>query len=134
MPRLSKFAARWWPTALTTGAVLWLTLASKPVPDMDVPLFEGADKVVHAVMMFGLTSVALFDLRRGGTRLGIKAVLLTALCVAVFSALDEWAQGAMDAGRSADSLDFAADCLGIMMATYLAPLLIDRIMRKWRRK
>lgn len=134
MPRFSRFAARWWPTAVTLAAVLWLTLAPKPVPDMEMPMFPGADKIVHMLMMFGLTSVALFDIRRGEGRLGVRAVIVTALCVVVFSALDEWAQGVMGAGRSADILDFAADCLGIMMAAYLSPLIIGRIMRHCRRK
>ena len=28
-------------------AVLYLTLVPRPLPDMDIPLFPGADKVVH---------------------------------------------------------------------------------------
>ena len=35
-------------------AVLYLTLVPRPLPDMDIPLFPGADKVVHAIMMMGV--------------------------------------------------------------------------------
>lgn len=132
------FVYRWWPTALTLCAVLWLTLAPDPVPDTDVPLFPGVDKLVHAIMMGGLTGAVLFDWQRAEpgkeSRLSWRTVLVVALVMLVFSAVDEWAQGAMALGRSTDPLDFAADAAGIAVASLAAPPLIGRIFRKGRRK
>ena len=48
---------------VTLAAVLWLTLAPQPLPDLDVPPFDGLDKVMHAVMMGGLAGAFMFDWR-----------------------------------------------------------------------
>lgn len=54
-------------TAIVTAAVLYLTLVPKPLPDNDIEWFEGADKVVHAIMMLGITgSLGLDYMRRYG--------------------------------------------------------------------
>lgn len=123
---------RWWPTAVTLGAVLWLTLAPDPVPDTGLPLFPGIDKVVHAVMMGGLTAALLFDWKRAESRrhqrLTWRPVCVVAAVMLVFSAVDEWAQGAMGLGRSTDILDFGADCTGIALASLAAPPVLNRII------
>lgn len=125
------FVHKWWPTVVTLAAVLWLTLAPDPMPDTGIPLFPGADKVVHALMMGGLTSVILFDLKRlrRHERLSGRNVVWTAVAMVAFSALDEWAQGAMAMGRSADILDLAADCTGILLASLAVPPLLERVVR-----
>ena len=61
-----KILRRYWPSMVTLAAVLWLTLAPQPLPDLDVPPFDGLDKVMHAVMMGGLAGAFMFDWRRGG--------------------------------------------------------------------
>ncbi len=48
-------------TAVVVLAILWLTLAPKPLPDSDVHWFEGADKVVHGCMFGGLFFVMGLD-------------------------------------------------------------------------
>ena len=55
---------RIWPgvlTAVVAGAILWLTLAPQPLPEADIPVFEGADKVVHGLMFGGLVFAMVFD-------------------------------------------------------------------------
>lgn len=134
------FLSRYWPSALTLATVLWLTLAPQPLPDLDVPSFEGLDKVVHAVMMGGLTGAFMFDRRRCGRwnlrknntgsqrELTPGAVFVISLCVAVFSAADEWAQGALDMGRTSDIYDWIADMVGIIMAALTAPAAITALL------
>lgn len=103
----------WLLTVLTVGAVLWLTLAPQPLPDNDIPLFPGADKLVHAAMFGGVTLVLWADWRM--TRHRPLAVWQTALCAVIAIALGgaiEIAQGTMNLGRSADFADFVADTIG----------------------
>lgn len=63
MIRAQKFCKEWWPTALTLSAVLYATLWPDPVGASEVMLFPGADKLIHAIMMGGLASAVLFDMR-----------------------------------------------------------------------
>lgn len=119
MKRSLLTAAVWWPTALVAGGILWLTLAPHPVGEVRVELFAGADKLVHALMMALLTAAALFDRWRGPGRrrpLRRRSVAVVLLAVALFSAVDEWAQGAMGLGRTADPADLLADFAGILLA------------------
>lgn len=110
----------WWPTALVTCAVLWLTLAPHPLPDeADVPLFEHADKVVHALMMGGLAATAMFDVWRRTRSITKKQILMTGIIVAIFSCADEWAQSLT--GRSTDPLDALADLTGVVIACAIFP-------------
>lgn len=73
----------------------------------------------------------LFDLKRlrRHERLLRRNVVWTAVSMVAFSALDEWAQGAMAMGRSTDILDFAADCTGILLASLAVPPLLERVVR-----
>jgi hypothetical protein len=63
---MRKFLLKIYPglfTALVVLAILWLTLAPHPLPSDDIPMFEGADKVVHALMFGGLVFALTFDRR-----------------------------------------------------------------------
>ncbi len=135
-----KILHRYWPSMVTLAAVLWLTLAPQPLPDLDVPPFDGLDKVMHAIMMGGLAGAFMFDWRRGGRwnlrknntgsqrELTPGAVFVISLCVAVFSAADEWAQGALGMGRTSDVYDLIADIVGIVVAALTAPAAINALL------
>ena len=116
---------RWWPTALVAAAILWLTLAPHPVPETQIELFEGADKVVHAIMFFALAFALIFDLWIGKRKVSLITCLYAALAVTAFAAVDEWAQGAMGLGRTSDLLDFFADCSGILLALLFASIIFS---------
>lgn len=121
MPRLAC-------SSLTVALILWLTLAPRPVGEMDVPLFPGADKLVHAVMFGFLTWMLYIDL--GKTRHRVPSATATLLCAAVsaiFGALTELLQRIMEAGRSMEGADLAADALGAAMVCAAILTLRDRL-------
>jgi len=129
-------------TAVVMAAILWLTLAPHPLPENDLPLFPGADKLVHACMFGGLYFIMALDAvtwrvaharkRRahsGGpeTETGISTVLpvkmsvLFALAAILTGGAIELAQGAMGLGRGCDLFDFLADAAGVLLAVWLTP-------------
>lgn len=122
----------WWPTALTLAAVLWLTLAQNPTPDIEMPmLFPHVDKVVHAIMMGGLCGAAIFDYKRVSRPprpVSRRFMVWLAVAMIVFSAADELAQSAMGVGRAGDVLDFGADLAGVAFAMLAAPTVCNALL------
>lgn len=121
---IRRFLINYSPTIVVLLAVLWLTLAPHPVPEPRFQLFEGADKVVHAIMMGGLAITLMYDYSRQGgwkpRKIATKPIIIMSLSVAVFAAIDEWAQGAMGLGRTTDIYDLYADFAGIILAAVAA--------------
>lgn len=116
---------KWTLTTLTTAAILWLTLAPHPLPEVDMPLFPHADKVVHALMMGGLLWSWALDIMRCH-RAWIRPphrLLQATIAVILFGGAIELAQLAMHAGRGAEWLDFAADAAGAVVAMLTLRLL-----------
>ena len=95
-------------------AICWLTLAPHPLGDNDLPLFPGADKIVHGIMFGGFTLCMIVDsYRRIGWPAGIRKVDFFAPIIAsTFGIITEILQQSMDAGRSGDIWDFISDTLG----------------------
>lgn len=117
-------------TILTFAAILWLTLAPHPLgeEEIPIPLFPGADKVVHAAMFGGLTLVYLWEYRRHRRREPSRRRIWTAALVStLLGALIEVAQHVMAIGRGFDLLDIAADAGGAILAAILWILLSSRI-------
>lgn len=109
-------------------AICWLTLAPEPTGKVHIELFEGADKVIHACMMGGLTAAILFDLWRRERHLpGKREICRVAIGVTLFSMLDEWAQSAMGMGRTADLYDLLADLTGMAIALLVTPPLLRKL-------
>ena len=113
-------APAWMLTAVITAAILWLTLARTPLPETDLPIFPGADKVVHAIM-FGSLAIAIWldwhaTIRRALTPWQNAACALISI---LLGGAIEIAQGAMANGRSADIWDFVADSIGAILAILL---------------
>lgn len=109
----------WIFSIIVVLAILYLTLVPKPLPDIDIPLFPGADKVVHAIMMMGMMWCIGFDLMRHkslSTAVVPKArIVIALLCTIVFGGAIEMIQGAMGIGRGEDIYDFLADVIGALM-------------------
>lgn len=127
---LRKAISYWWPSLVVLFIVLWLTLAPHPVPETDLPLFPGADKLVHLLMMGGLTSVAQYDASREGKKwpreLTRKAILRILIAMLIFCAADEYAQSAMHFGRTTDIHDLVADWVGVLIASFITPIILRR--------
>lgn len=104
----------WCLSILCLIAILWLTLAPKPLGDIDPPLFEGADKVVHAIMFGGLTAMLILDRVRRNHWQPVTSLFAwrAAAASALLGALIEVAQHLMGLGRGFDRLDIYADLLG----------------------
>lgn len=122
--------ARFWPSALVVVFILYATLSSDPTGDVELMLFPHADKLVHAIMFGGLTGAVAFDLRRSGHALTRRLMLAVAAGVAVFGALDEFAQALLTEVRSGDEFDWLADLAGIAVAYFTAPPAINRVLSK----
>lgn len=118
-------------TLLVLCLLFWLTLAPHPLPENDLPVFPGADKLVHALMFGGVYFIMMFDwvgIRRAR---GVKtpaagtwaALAIGVVCVALGGGI-ELMQEAMALGRGCEWWDFVADCAGVIVAAFVSPAVI----------
>lgn len=120
---------------VVVAAILWLTLAPHPLPDSSVPMFEHADKIVHALMFGGLVFALLFDqelyVRRhrgrgaGSHRRNFRFLLISVVSSAVFGAVIELLQGWMGMGRGCELWDFIADFAGSLLSAVISPYVVS---------
>ncbi len=120
-------------TVTVTAAILYLTLVPHPLPDNDFQLFPGADKVVHGIMMAGLLWAATLDRARYCARHKNsnppKAPLTLYLVATIlFGGVIELLQLVMNVGRGAEWPDFAADCIGALVAYIISRLLWNKLV------
>ena len=115
---------RFLTSAVVTAGVLYLTLAPRPLGSVRIPLFEGADKVVHFMMFFAMAFAYHFDFRRGKKPVD-EARLMGWIFVSLsaFGGLIELAQWKMRMGRSGDWYDLLADIAGAVYGIILAWLI-----------
>ena len=120
LDRLPRFLT----SAVVTAGVLYLTLAPRPFGSVRIPLFEGADKVVHFMMFFAMAFAYHFDFRRGKKPVD-EARLMGWIFVSLsaFGGLIELAQWKMRMGRSGDWYDLLADIAGAVYGIILAWLI-----------
>lgn len=115
---------RFLTSAVVTAGELYLTLAPRPFGSVRIPLFEGADKVVHFMMFFAMAFAYHFDFRRGKKSVD-EARLMGWIFVSLsaFGGLIELAQWKMRMGRSGDWYDLLADIAGAVYGIILAWLI-----------
>lgn len=115
---------RFLTSAVVTAGVLYLTLAPRPFGSVRIPLFEGADKVVHFMMFLAMAFAYHFDFRRGKKPVD-EARLMGWIFVSLsaFGGLIELAQWKMRMGRSGDWYDLFADIAGAVYGIILAWLI-----------
>ena len=108
-------------TAITTIAILWLTLAPKPLGDDPPSLFPGADKIVHAIMFGGFAAMLLLDWQRKHQwrNVSVKRALISACLASAFGILIEIAQFYMGLGRGFEFFDILADIAGAWFFSYI---------------
>lgn len=97
-------------------AICWLTLAPKPLGDNDIPLFPGADKIVHAIMFGGFTFCIILDWCRRRNWQSypntIKICMIAPVLPCLLGVATEILQNSMNLGRSGDEWDLVADFAG----------------------
>lgn len=115
---------RFLTSAVVTAGVLYLTLAPRPFGSVRIPLFEGADKVVHFMMFLSMAFAYHFDFRRGKKPVD-EARLMGWIFVSLsaFGGLIELVQWKMRMGRSGDWYDLLADIAGAVYGIILAWLI-----------
>lgn len=118
---------RFLTSAVITAGVLYLTLAPHPFGGVRVPLFEGADKVVHFMMFFAMAFAFHFDFRRGEKQVDEARLMgWIFVCLSAFGGLIELAQWKMQMGRSGDWYDLIADIAGAAYGILLVWLISAR--------
>ncbi|MDE7381757.1 MAG: VanZ family protein [Muribaculaceae bacterium] len=126
--KVSKWPS-WTFTFIVLIIILWLTLAPHPLGETDIPMFPGADKIVHALMFGGLAMAGFFDWSR--THKWAKLPVMWGWCIVLASAVIgidiEFAQQSMHLGRSLEIGDMIADVAGAVLA-----LIVWRIMDRSR--
>lgn len=119
MERFHRICAHipfWLPTAFTLALILWLTLSPDPA-GTPMPMFPGADKIVHALMFGFLAAILLFDWQRAHAwrPASKKVIWLMAAVSALTGVAVEYAQRAMALGRAFEWADMAADAVGAVI-------------------
>lgn len=101
--------------------VLYLTLFPDPFSGTKVPMFPGADKVVHFVMFFSVAACFYLDFGRTNMFSGkLKLGLFCFFIALVLGGFIEIMQFAMNLGRSGDVVDWAADAVGALIGIALS--------------
>ena len=120
MKKLSALPS-WLFTTVTLIAILWLTLAPKPLGDQPPPLFPGADKLAHAIMFGGLVWMIFLDIQRKHLWRPIKLnnAIIIAITVSILGILIEIAQATMGLGRGFEILDIISDAVGAFLFAFI---------------
>ena len=129
-----KFITRlpaWTFTVVIVAVICYLTLVPRPLPDMDMPMFPGADKIVHGIMFGALAGAICLDMarKRGLQVLTVRLLLAAFVIASIAGGVIELAQGAMAMGRGCDSWDFVADAAGALLAVVVARPAIRVLLR-----
>lgn len=124
-------------SGLVFWTILWLTLAPHPLPEEDLPMFPGMDKVAHACMFGGFYFIMVLDsvtwrfakcVKRSEQLPAAMVVNVPKMLVVIFAVAScalggviEIVQDAMNMGRGGDIFDFCADVAGVALAVWLSP-------------
>jgi VanZ family protein len=124
------FVKNWWLTIIALLTFAWLTLAPDPLPVDDSAMwFKGIDKVVHGLMLWGITCAVMFDMMRCERHITARTVGIIAVCMLALSVADECAQTAMGIGRTGDVYDLFADAVGIAVGLITAPPIVRQVLK-----
>ncbi|MBQ2838491.1 MAG: hypothetical protein IJE73_02460 [Muribaculaceae bacterium] len=117
------------PTAIVLVLLFYLTLVPQPLPPIDVPMLN-ADKVVHMVMMWGVSSVIMFDYKRRERQrvLSLSVRFYIMVGTILLGAFIELAQGTELIHRGCDLWDGIANAVGCVLAFFITPPLLRRLL------
>ena len=124
--RLLLLMPNWLLTIAVVTAVMYLTLMPDPVPEVEIELFPGIDKVVHAVMMMGVFLCIAIDVIRHDHktlhRLTVLACAIIFIITTLFGGCIELLQASMNMGRGCELSDFWADMVGAFVGWIIVQL------------
>ena len=124
---------QWTLSVVCFLAICWLTLAPQPLPDNDIPLFPGADKIAHGIMFGGFTLCIIIDgLRRKGWPTfpeNIEILFYSPDIPSAVGIITEFLQGEMHAGRTFELWDMVADITGAFLVA-AAFVIIEYLQHK----
>lgn len=106
-------------TAIVILGIGWLTLSPSPAGEIEIPLFDGADKIIHEGMFFTLALTAGYEaVRKFPRRIGFCA---SGACLlsAGYGILIEYLQDRMRMSRSFEAADIAADVAGSIGGAFI---------------
>ncbi len=104
-----------------------------PAPEVakEIPVFQGADKLVHAIMFGGVVAALVFDTcRRAPDSLTRAHTIVFFVIAVILGVATEIVQAVADVSRSGDFYDFLADCIGAYVAFLIAPGVCRAIFRQ----
>jgi len=113
--------------------IIYATWLPHPLPSESIPAIPHIDKLIHAIMMGGLTGALMFDYyRTSPTRhpLTLRVTLAFTAAAMAFSVIDETVQGLLPIGRPSDPIDLLADWAGCLIALLTAPPTIRAVVKK----
>lgn len=127
-----KTLINWWPSAIVIAVIIYATWVPHPLPEEDIPLIPHIDKIIHAIMMGGLTGALMFDYYRSSSshRMTVRTVIFFTAIAMAFSIVDETVQGLLPIGRPSDVVDLFADWLGCVVAAFTAPPAVRAVVRR----
>lgn len=130
---LDKLPA-WTLSIICFLAICWLTLAPEPLPDNDLPLFPGADKIAHGIMFGGFTLCIIIDaLRRKGWPAypeNVGILFYSPDIPSIVGIITEFLQGMMHARRTFEFWDMVADITGAYLVAAAVFLIIEYSRQK----
>ncbi len=105
-------------------------------PSLNIPLFEGFDKLIHFCMYGGVSGVLwleyLWNHRK--EKISLKRGMIGAsLCPILFSGIIELGQEYLTSYRGGEWLDFLANSCGVILATFISWFVIrPMITRRYK--
>lgn len=109
---------KWLPSTISLVAIFWFTLATEPTPGIELPTFQGFDKLCHSIMFGELTFCLWFDCKRSGNHKKISilyTLIIVIFCIAL-GILIEYLQDIMKNGRVFEYADILSNAIGSIIA------------------
>lgn len=117
------------PTAIVLLLLFYFTLVPQPLPPIKVPMLN-ADKLVHLVMMWGVSGTIMFDYKRRERQrmLPLSVKLYIMLGTIALGSLIELAQGTDFINRGCDIWDGVANAVGCVVSFFVTPPILRRLL------
>ena len=117
------------PTTIVLLLLFYFTLMPQPLPPIKVPMLN-ADKLVHLVMMWGVSGTIMFDYKRRERQrmLPLSVKLYIMLGTIALGSLIELAQGTDFINRGCDIWDGVANAVGCVVSFFVTPPILRRLL------